>query len=46
LKQELVNQMIQSGNRTDELFADHCALLLDNFERGFIMTIPQRSAGH
>ena len=46
LKQELVNQMIQSGNRTDEPFADHCALLLDNFEQGFIMTIPPQSAGH
>jgi predicted nucleotidyltransferase len=35
LRQELVNQMIQSGNRSDESFADHCTLLLDNFQRGF-----------
>ena len=35
LRQELLNQMIQSGARSDEFFADHCALLLDNFERGF-----------
>jgi predicted nucleotidyltransferase len=46
LKQELVNQMIQSGNRTDEFFADHCTLLLDNFERGFTKTMPQQPAGH
>jgi len=35
LKQELINQMIQSGNRTDQSFADYCTLLSDNFERGF-----------
>ncbi len=35
LRQELLNQMIQSGAKSDEFFADHCALLLDNFERGF-----------
>jgi predicted nucleotidyltransferase len=35
LKQELINQMIQSGNRTDPSFADHCTLLLNKFERGF-----------
>jgi predicted nucleotidyltransferase len=35
IRQELVNQMVQSGNRSDESFADHCVLLLDNFQRGF-----------
>ena len=35
LRQELINQMIQSGNRTDQSFADYCTLLSDNLERGF-----------
>jgi predicted nucleotidyltransferase len=35
LKRELVNQMVQTGKRSDERFADHCALLLDHFQRGF-----------
>jgi predicted nucleotidyltransferase len=35
LKQELLNQLVQAGPRSDESFADHCALLLDNFQRGF-----------
>ena len=34
-RQELVNQMVQSGNRLDEAFPDHCARLLDNFQRAF-----------
>jgi predicted nucleotidyltransferase len=35
LKQELLNQIVQTSARSDESFADHCALLLDNFHRGF-----------
>jgi predicted nucleotidyltransferase len=35
LKQELLNQMVQGGARTDDFFAAHCALLLDNFQYGF-----------
>lgn len=35
LKQDLVNQLVQAGPRSDEPFAGHCALLLDNFQRGF-----------
>ena len=35
LKQELLNQIVQTSPRSDESFADHCALLLDNFQSGF-----------
>ena len=35
LRQELLNQMIQSSSRSDRSFADQCALLLDNFAHGF-----------
>jgi predicted nucleotidyltransferase len=35
LRQELLNQMVQGGARSDKSFADLCALLLDNFERRF-----------
>jgi predicted nucleotidyltransferase len=35
LKQELLNQLVQTSPRSDESFADHCALLLDNFQSGF-----------
>jgi predicted nucleotidyltransferase len=35
LKQELLNQMVQSGSRLDEPFTNHCTLLLDNFHFGF-----------
>ena|SRR5271167_2249435 len=34
LRQELLNQMVQSGSRSDESFADQCTQLLDNFEHG------------
>jgi hypothetical protein len=36
LKRELLNQLVQTSPRSDQSFADHCALLLDNFQRGFI----------
>jgi predicted nucleotidyltransferase len=35
LKRELLNQLVQTSPRSDQSFADHCALLLDNFQRGF-----------
>lgn len=35
LKPELLNQIVQTSPRSDESFADHCALLLDNFQSGF-----------
>lgn len=35
LKRELLNQFVQTGPRSDQSFADHCSLLLDNFQRGF-----------
>lgn len=35
LKPELLNQIVQTSPRSDESFADHCALLLDNFQNGF-----------
>lgn len=35
LKQELLNQIVQTSPRSDESFADHCTQLLDNFQRGF-----------
>lgn len=34
LKGELLNQLVQSGRRSDQSFADQCRDLLDNFERG------------
>ncbi len=36
LKRELLNQLVQTSLRSDQSFTDHCALLLDNFQRGFI----------
>jgi hypothetical protein len=33
-KEELLNQLVQAGPRSDESFAGHCALVLDNFQRG------------
>ena len=35
LKRELLNQLVQTSPRSDQSFADHCALLLDNFQLGF-----------
>ena len=35
LKRELLNQLVQTSPKSDQSFADHCALLLDNFQRGF-----------
>jgi predicted nucleotidyltransferase len=35
LKRELLNQLVQASPRSDESFAGYCALLLDNFQRGF-----------
>ena len=35
LKQELLNQLVQTSPRSDVSFANHCALLLDNFQSGF-----------
>lgn len=35
LKGELLNQLVQTGPRSDQSFSDHCTLLLDNFQRGF-----------
>jgi predicted nucleotidyltransferase len=35
LKRELLNQLVQTSPRSDQSFADHCTLLLDNFQRGF-----------
>ncbi len=35
LKQELLNQLVQADPRSDESSANHCELLLDNFQRGF-----------
>jgi len=35
LKGELLNQLVQTGPRSDQSFSDHCTLLLDNFHRGF-----------
>jgi predicted nucleotidyltransferase len=35
IKRDLVNQMVQSANRSDESFADNCTRLLDNFHHGF-----------
>jgi predicted nucleotidyltransferase len=35
LKRELLNQLVQASPRSDEFFAGHCTLLLDNFVRGF-----------
>ncbi len=35
LKQALLNQLVQTSSRSDDSFADHCALLLDNFQSGF-----------
>jgi predicted nucleotidyltransferase len=35
LKQALLNQLVQASPRSDESFADRCALLLDNFQSGF-----------
>ncbi len=35
LKQELLDQLFQAGPRSDESFARHCTLLLDNFHDGF-----------
>jgi len=35
LKGELLNQLVQTGSRSDQSFSDHCTLLLDNFHRGF-----------
>jgi predicted nucleotidyltransferase len=35
LKQELLNQLVQASPRSDESFARHCTLLLDNFQLGF-----------
>ena len=35
LKRELLNQLVQTSPRSDQSFANHCTLLLDNFQRGF-----------
>jgi predicted nucleotidyltransferase len=35
LKRELLNQLVQASPRSDESFASHCTLLLDNFQGGF-----------
>jgi predicted nucleotidyltransferase len=35
LRRELLNQLVQTSPRSDRSFADHCTLLLDNFQRGF-----------
>ena len=35
LKRELLNQLVQASPRSDESFTGYCALLLDNFQRGF-----------
>src|ERR1700693_4047746 len=35
LKRELLNQLEQPSPRSDESFASHCTLLLDNFQGGF-----------
>ena len=35
LKQELLNQLVQTSPRSDESFAGYCTLLLDNFQNGF-----------
>ena len=36
LKRELLNHLVQAGPRSDESFANHCTLLLDNFQRGCV----------
>ena len=35
LKRELLNHLVQASPRSDESFANHCTLLLDNFQGGF-----------
>jgi len=35
-KDQLVNQMFQSGGRSDDAFAQQCASLLENFTKGFV----------
>lgn len=35
LKRELLNQLIQASPWSDEFFAAHCTVLLDNFQGGF-----------
>lgn len=35
LKQALLNQLVQASPRSGQSFADHCTLLLDNFQSGF-----------
>jgi len=36
LKDELLNQMVQSGGRSDDAFAQQCGSLLENFTKGFL----------
>ena len=33
---QLLNQMVQSGGRSDDAFAQQCAALLENFTKGFV----------
>jgi predicted nucleotidyltransferase len=35
LRRELLNQLVQTSPRSDQSLADHCTLLLENFQRGF-----------
>jgi predicted nucleotidyltransferase len=35
LKRQLLNHLVQASPRSDEFFARHCSLLLDNFQLGF-----------
>lgn len=36
LMEQLLNQMVQSGGRSDETFAHQCESLLENFRKGFL----------
>jgi predicted nucleotidyltransferase len=36
LMEQLLNQMVQAGGRSDETFAQRCESLLENFRKGFL----------
>lgn len=40
--EQLVDQMAQTGRRSDEAFAQHCASLLDNFRNGFLQRVSEK----